>query len=179
MLLFWISLQFASSLQLRVNTGSFIQQIDVEAAFLNRKFDEKDTLYLNPPEDPDLGVKKGQDLKIPKAMYCFMRSPKIWHKTWNAVMHRIHFVQLKYEECLYFIEIEGRTVYVIVYVDNVLVVVAFERAAIAVKQMLMNEFQMTDLGVPKYFLDVELCISRKEYPFVKTSTYVWSWKRLA
>ena len=83
MLLFWISLQFASSLQLRVNTGSFIQQIDVEAAFLNRKFDEKDTLYLNPPEDPDLGVKKGQDLKIPKAMYCFMWS--LWENGYRPV----------------------------------------------------------------------------------------------
>ena len=141
--------------------GAYIHQLDVKSAFLNGKLDDEDNLYLNPPEGLELGVKRGQALKMLKAMYGFKRAPKIWSKTWNAVMHRLKFVQLKSEECFYFIDIEGSTVYVLVYVDDILVVGITEGAVLAVKQMLMNEFRMTDLGVAKSFLGVEFVYTSK------------------
>ena len=70
-------------------------------------------------------------------------------------------MQLISEKCVYFVYIERSTAYVHLYVDDVLVVEAVERAVIAVKQMLMNEFQMTNLRVAKSFLSVTFVCTSK------------------
>lgn len=135
--------------------GGFIHQMDVKSAFLNGRLKKDECLYMNSPEGLDLGVKKGQVLKILKAMYGFKRAPKIWSSTWNSAMRRLGFSRLKSDECFYIIKVLTSTLYVLVYVDDVWVIGTLEDAVILVKRMLMREFEMKDLGVAKSFLGVE------------------------
>ena len=135
--------------------GALIHQMDVKSAFLNGKFHDDDSVYLNPPNGLDLGVKHTQALKMLKALYGFKRSPKIWNNTWNKSTKRLGFGRLKADEWFYFIKIDGSTVWVLVYVDDVLVIGSCIKAVKAAKLMLSQEFEMKDLGVAKSFLGVE------------------------
>lgn len=135
--------------------GGYIHQMDVKSAFLNGKFEDGECIYMNPPDDLDLGLKQGQALKVIEGMYGFMRAPRIWSETWNSVIRRLGFGRLKSDECFYFIKILSSTVYVLVYVDDVLILGVYEEAVLTVKCMLMREFEMKDLGVAKSFLGVE------------------------
>lgn len=89
------------------------------------------------------------------AMYGFKRAPKIWNGTWNLAMRRLGFGLFKSDECFYFINISGSTIYALVYIDDVLVLGVSEVDVTAVKKMLMQEFEMKDLGIAKSFLRVE------------------------
>lgn len=70
-------------------------------------------------------------------------------------MKRLGFGRLKSDECFYFIKICTSTLYVLLYVYDMLVVAVIEGAVINMKRMLMREFNMEDLTMAKSFLRVE------------------------
>lgn len=74
------------------------------------------------------------------------------------------------EECVYYIKVESSTVWIIVYLDDVLVIGMVVQAVETVKGWLKSKFEMTDHGQVKSFLGVAflytldgVCLRQKHF----------------
>ena len=56
--------------------GAFNDKVDVKSAFLNGRFHDDDSIFLNPPQGLDLEVKHRQALKMLKAPHGFKISQR-------------------------------------------------------------------------------------------------------
>ena len=75
----------------------FIEQMDVETAFLNG--DVKSEVYVNVPKGYE--VEKNKVCKLRKALYGLRESPRAWYECFNEYVKRLNFERSKYDYCLY------------------------------------------------------------------------------
>lgn len=136
-----------------------VHQSYVKSAFLNGSFERDEYLFLNPPKGLDLGLNTVYALRLNRAIYGLKRASKFWNETWNKAMTRIGFMRLNVDECFYFMKLYGCTLWLLVYVEDVLVMGLDVEVVEIVKQTMKDSFEMEDLGVAKSFLGVEFIFS--------------------
>ncbi len=101
-----------------------IQQIDVEATFLNAPLQE--TVYINVPKGYELMGNKRRDgifLKLNKALYGLVQAPKAWMETFIKELTKMDCTRSWADPCLLVMK-EGEYVVlcITVYVDDCLIV---------------------------------------------------------
>ena len=126
----------------------FFHQLDVKTAFLNG--DVKSEIYINPPEGLDSN--KGIVFKLRKALYGLKESAKCWHDHFSGFLLDIGFRQSENDSCLYIKKYHNHFVYLIVYVDDIIVASESMKVVADIKARLMSRFKMTDKGILKHFL---------------------------
>lgn len=121
-----------------------IQQMDVKSAFLNGRIDEE--VYLVKPE----GMKNdGKVLKLRRSLYGLKKSPRYWNERFDKLMMQEGFIRSKCDYCLYYKK--GMKFYVLLYVDDVLLISEDINAIKGLKEELSKNFDMKDMnGVSKY-----------------------------
>ena len=124
-----------------------LDQLDVKTTFLHGELDE--LIYMQPPEGFGEGIKDGQVCLLKKSLYSLKQSPRQWYKRFDKYMLDIGFNQSSHDGCVYFKLIEGSMVYLLLYVDDMLVACKEIRHLEQVKEMLKAEFEMKDLGLTK------------------------------
>jgi hypothetical protein len=121
-----------------------IDQVDVKTAFLNG--DLKEDVYLRLP--PELG---GAIWLLHKSLYGLKQAARQWHAKIRNEMIKHGFTPCKHEPCLFMKTDATGTVYVMVHVDDALVI--GPRAAVnRAKQLMKNMFEIKDMGMASYFL---------------------------
>lgn len=131
-----------------------IHHMDVKTAFLNGNLTEE--IYMRVPE----GVKasSNQVCKLHKALYGLKQSARCWFKRFDEVLKRLEFNSSSVDPCLYFLD-KGhvhKNIYVILYVDDIVLVTANENTMKGFKAYLSNEFRMVDLQEIKLFLGIQI-----------------------
>ena len=71
-------------------------------------------------ELPNRFKKKGFIVLLDKALYRLRNSPILWYKTFYATFKKVGFFRLEEEPCLFYNK--KRIVYLIIYVDNFLLI---------------------------------------------------------
>ena len=94
-----------------------IDQMDVESAFLNGKV--KYEVYVKQPQDYD--DNSGRVCKLDKALYGLRESPRAWYECLDKYLIELGFEKSKIDYCLYFIKIENEMIYLIIFVDDLLI----------------------------------------------------------
>jgi histone deacetylase 1/2 len=122
-----------------------------KTAFLNGELKEEVCLKL--PDE--LG---GAVWRLKKAVYGLKQADRAWHEKLKQEMMKLGFVSSKNDPCLFFHGKEGRHVYVLVHVDDA-VIIGQQEAVQKVKQDIATQFEIKDLGCAKYYLGLEI---RKE-----------------
>lgn len=118
-----------------------IHQMDVKSAFLNGESDE--IIYM---EQPD-GFKKGNHvLKLNKAIYGLKQASRVWNNKFNDFMNQIDFKRCASDRCLYVRNDKGKCCYVLLYVDDLLIISGDMRNINIIKKLLSKQFEMTDIG---------------------------------
>lgn len=115
-----------------------IHQMDVKGAFLYGRIDE--TAYLKPLLG--LTVPEGQVLKLQKSLYGLKKSPKYWYEKFTEVITECGFTRSQNDYCLY----SKGNLYLILYVDDSLIVGPSTTDIGNVKNFLKTKFSMKDLG---------------------------------
>ncbi|RVX00023.1 Retrovirus-related Pol polyprotein from transposon TNT 1-94 [Vitis vinifera] len=131
-----------------------LDQLDVKTAFLHGELDE--LIYMQPPEGFGEGIKDGQVCLLKKSLYGLKQSPRQWYKRFDKYMLDIGFNRSSHDGCVYFKLTDDSMVYLLLYVDDMLVACKEKRHLEQVKEMLKAEFEMKDLGSAKRILGMEI-----------------------
>ncbi|KAE8219279.1 hypothetical protein CF326_g8990 [Tilletia indica] len=127
--------------------------MDVEAAFLNSIIDVE--LYMQPPDG--LKLPRGCDtLRIRRGLYGFKQSARLWWKEAHDKIVSLGFIQLATEWCIYYLPTERGPVYLLLYVDDMLVAGQDINEVEKVKTALKEEWRMTDLGPASWVLGISM-----------------------
>lgn len=133
------------------HTRMIIHQMDVKSAFLNGKLNEE--IFMMQPE----GFRKGNGvLRLNKAIYGLKQASRMWNNSFNDFMLKIGFRRCASDQCLYIDGNKGSTCYVLLYVDDLLIICKEERRIGQVKELLSRRFRMTDIGQVGTFLGMHI-----------------------
>lgn len=128
-----------------------IHQMDVKSAFLNGEL--KEDIYMELPE----GFKRGNKVcKLNKALYGLKQASREWNEKFNEFMTRIGFERCASDQCLYVKKQNEEMIYVLLYVDDILIFCKNIEVINTVKKMLSREFEMLDMGKASSFLGMHI-----------------------
>lgn len=146
-----------------------IFQLDVKSAFLHGYLEEQ--VFV---EQPPCYVKIGNEHKVyrlKKALYGLKQALRAWYSRIETYFLKVGFSKCPYEHML-FVKIgdKGKMLIVCLYVDDLIFTGSCDGMFEEFKKSMMDEFEMSDLGMMHYFLGIEVVqsddgifISQKKY----------------
>src|SRR3954462_3726989 len=131
-----------------------IWQMDVKTTFLNGFL--KEELYMMQPEgfvDPK-GANKV--CKLQRSIYGLVQASRSWNKRFDSVIKAFGFVQTFGEACIYK-KVSGSSVaFLILYVDDILLIRNDIEFLDSIKGYLNRSFSMRDFGEAAYILGIKI-----------------------
>ena len=131
-----------------------IWQMDVKTAFLNGNIEEE--LYMVQPKgfvDPKDADKV---CKLQRSIYGLKQASRSWNLRFDEVIKGFGFVQTYGEACIYK-KVSGSSVaFLILYVDDILLIGNDIELLKSVKDYLNSKFSMKDLGEAAYILGIKI-----------------------
>lgn len=146
-------------LALTVSRGLLAWQLDVETAFLNGPITE--AIYVRQPKGFERGDPR-QACRLRKAVYGLKQAARQWYLELAKLMGRMGMVQSKADPCLFIKDVEGERVYLVVYVDDLLLMARKQEHLDDMKRDIMNVFASRDIGPPTYFLGLHVDHDKEE-----------------
>ncbi|PNY07765.1 putative copia-type polyprotein [Trifolium pratense] len=130
-------------------------QLDVKSAFLHGELVEQ--VFVEQPPGYVKKESKHMVYKLKRALYGLKQAPRAWYSRIDAYFSQTGFHKCPYEHTLYIKTGEkGNFLIVCLYVDDLIFTGNDECLFKEFKQSMMKEFEMTDLGMMKYFLGIEV-----------------------
>nr|GEU72658.1 retrotransposon protein, putative, Ty1-copia subclass [Tanacetum cinerariifolium] len=136
-----------------------LEQLDVKTAFSHGELEED--IYMEQPEGFVIPGKEILVCKLKKSLYGLKQSPCQWYKKFDTFMLSQSFKRPDYDICVYFKLLNGSPVYLLLYVDDMLIVATDKTDIEKLKGQLNNEFDMKDLGAAKKIIGIEIIRERQ------------------
>src|ERR1041385_13212 len=114
-----------------------LEQLDVKTAFLHGELDEE--IYMEQPEgfiEPD---KEAFVCKLKKSLYGLKQSPRQWYKRFDSFMILNDFKRSDFDSCVYIKFVDGSPIYLLLYVDDMLISAKSKKQINALKAQLSSE----------------------------------------
>lgn len=125
--------------------------MDVKAAFLNGDLSEE--IYMELPE----GFKCGDKVcRLKRALYGLKQASRKWNERFNSFMLKLGFKRCLSDQCVYVKEEGGSKCYVLLYVDDLLIICNDQKKINIIKGLFAKEFEMTDIGRVNTFLGMHI-----------------------
>ena len=80
----------------------------------------------------------------------------MWYQKFDTFIWGLGFTRRKIDHCVYFKLIGDRVIYLVLYVDDMLLVGNDKEIIEDLKTQLSSKFDMEDLGVANYILGMEI-----------------------
>jgi len=129
-----------------------VYQMDVKSALLNGVL--KEDVYVAQPPGYKVKGKEDKVYRLRKAFYGLKQAPCAWYNKIDAYLLDNGFDKCDDEPILYIKEGDGKILIVILYVDDLSFTGNDDFLIVDFKQVMKNEFEMTDLGLLRYFLGI-------------------------
>ncbi|KAL0641351.1 hypothetical protein Bca4012_102606 [Brassica carinata] len=146
-------------LSLAVNLGWGLWQMDVKNAFLQGELE--DEVYMHPPPGLEHLVKRGNVLRLKKAIYGLKQSPRAWYNKLSTTLNGRGFKKSELDHTLFTLTTPSGMIALLVYVDDIIITGSDKEGIIATKEFIKSMFEIKDLGEMKYFLGIEICRSKE------------------
>ena len=101
-------------------------------------------------------VKETHVCRLKKALYGLKQAPRAWYSRIDSYLLSIGFQKSEVDPNLYFTMVGGVLLILLLYVDD-LFITGGEQFIEACKKDLASVFEMTDLRLMHYYLDMEVC----------------------
>jgi histone deacetylase 1/2 len=98
----------------------------------------------------------GYVCKLDKALYGLKQAPRAWYAWLCGKLERLGFVPSKADTSLFYYSKGGHTLFVLVYVDDIIVASSSQQAIDAILVDLQADFALKDLGNLHFFLGIEV-----------------------
>ena len=142
-----------------------MHHMDVDTAFLYGVLPEEDpAVYVSVPDYypiPDNLKHLDKSLlvaKVNKAIYGLKQSPRLWNQNIDNNMQKLHFTKSQLDPCLYIKHKNGETLYVAIFVDDIVIAGTSPGVVTEFKNQLKSIYKCKDLGKLEYFLGMEINI---------------------
>ncbi|KAG7592586.1 GAG-pre-integrase domain [Arabidopsis thaliana x Arabidopsis arenosa] len=132
-----------------------LQQMDVKTAFLHGYLDE--TIYMEQPEGYVDERYPDRVCLLQRSLYGLKQSPRQWNTRFNDFMESHKYERSLYDSCVYIKKLQnGEYIYLLLYVDDILIASKDKRSIEDLKALLGSEFEMKDLGEAKKIFGMEI-----------------------
>ncbi|GJX19222.1 retrovirus-related pol polyprotein from transposon TNT 1-94 [Tanacetum coccineum] len=122
-----------------------LEQLDVKIAFLHGHLEEE--IYVEQPEGFKVPGKEDHVCRLKKSLYGLKQSPQQWYKRFDSFMISHGYDRCSYDECVYLRKFPDESfLYLVLYVDDMLIAAPNKDQIRKLKVQLSNEFDMIDLG---------------------------------
>jgi hypothetical protein len=129
-----------------------IHQLDVKRAFLNGRIDKD--IYMRMPDG--YGPAGGLICKLKRSIYGLRQAPRAWNKRLAQDLRFAGYNPLINVESVFRSIVHGVVMYLIIYVDDILVLTESMKEMLTVKKQLSKMYAVKDLGEAEYFLGVKI-----------------------
>jgi histone deacetylase 1/2 len=155
-------------LSIAVSRGWSLRQLDVKNAFLHGVL-EKEVYMRQPPgfENPHA---PHFICKLDKALYGLKQAPRAWYSRLSSKLCDLGFIPSRADTSLFLYNRSGVSIYVLVYVDDIIVTSSSDHAITILVRDLNKNFAIKDLGDLHFFLGIEvkkkqngLILTQKKY----------------
>ena len=131
-----------------------LHHIDVKTAFLNGDLNEE--VYMMQPEGFVANDSGKLVCRLKKSIYGLKQASRQWYLKFHSVVTSYGFVENKVDQCIY-CKVSGRKfIFLILYVDDILLASSDLGLLHETKRMLSNNFDMKDLGEASFVLGIEI-----------------------
>ena len=132
--------------------------MDVKTVFLNGEVEQE--VYIEQPEGFVIHDKRSHVCKLKKALYGLKQAPRAWYNRIDTYLIQSGFSRSQNEPTVYTkTDQDGKILIVCLYIDDMIYTGNIELTDF--KHAMQSEFEMTDLGIMKYFLGIEVHQSAK------------------
>jgi len=146
-----------------------IQQLDVNNAFLNGVLDEE--VYMQQPQGFDNG-NSNVVCKFNKALYGLKQAPRQWFERLHSTLIQLGFHASKCDPSLFICSSHGQIVYLLVYVDDIIITGNSNPLLQMLITKLNKAFSLKHLGDLDYFLGIEVKRLSNGALFLSQSKYI-------
>jgi histone deacetylase 1/2 len=94
--------------------------------------------------------------RLDKALYVLKQTPRAWYSRLSAKLQDFGFLPSKADTSLFLYNKSGVTIFVLVYVDDIIVTSSSNHAILALLKDLKAHFAIKDLGDLNFFLGIEV-----------------------
>ena len=131
-----------------------LHQMDVKTAFLNGDLNEE--VYMMQPEGFVANDSGKLICRLKKSIYGLKQASRQWYLKFHSVVASYGFVKNKVDQCIY-CKVSGRKfIFLILFVDDILLASSDLGLLHETKRMLSNNFDMKDLGEASFVLGIEI-----------------------
>lgn len=145
---------FKILMAIAVKFDLIVEQIDAKSAFLQSELNEN--IYMEPPD----GIQFDGDkvCLLLKSIYGLKQSPRQWNKKLHEFLISIGFKQSKTDYCVYYFHSNNifDNFYILVFVDDILLITKNQHRIKALKNKLKENFEMTDSEPLSYYLGIRI-----------------------
>lgn len=131
-----------------------LKHLDIKTAYLNGSL--KEVVYMRQPPGFSEPGNEALVCRLRKSIYGLRQSAKCWNDRFDEALKEMGFHPTVADPCLYTRERNKKRVYIVVYVDDVVVASEDESELESVYHEFSKHFETTELGQLKYFLGLEV-----------------------
>ena len=126
--------------------------MDVNSAFMHGDIHKE--IYMNHPKgyitDPSLVC------KLKKSLYGLKQAPREWYSKMDAFLLSQNFQRCKSDPNVYIQQCDGNLIIIVLYFNYLLITGTTVNSILVIKAALHNAFEMSNLGLLKQFLGLEI-----------------------
>ena len=131
-----------------------LHQMDVKTAFLNGDIEE--TIYMVQPERIESQDSKNLVCKLKKSIYALKQASRQWYHKFHQVITSYGFEVNKVDDCVYHKFSGSRYIFLVLYVDDILLACNDLGLLGETKSFLSRNFEMKDLGEASFVLGIQI-----------------------
>lgn len=146
-----------------------VHHLDVETAFLNGSLSE--TIYMKQPPGFECDNKE-LVCRLNKSIYGLKQAAKVWNDKVHRILIGMGFEQSKNDPCLYSKNTNGEWIFVLIYVDDIMVMAKTMSSLRKIKSALSEKFDIKDLGEIKQYLGIEITRNKDGIFQLNQSKYI-------
>jgi histone deacetylase 1/2 len=94
--------------------------------------------------------------RLDKALYGLKQAHRAWYSRLSSKLYTLGFLPSKSDTSFFLYNKSGLTVYILIYVDDIIVMSFSDQAISALLHNLSSEFALKDLGDLHYFLGLRV-----------------------
>ncbi|XP_062182074.1 uncharacterized mitochondrial protein AtMg00810-like [Phragmites australis] len=141
-------------LSLAVSRDWPVHQLDVKNAFLHGTLQE--TVYCTQPSGFVDPTKPDLVCHLNKSLYGLKQAPRAWYSRFASYIITLGFTEAKSDTSLFIFRSGFDMVYLLLYVDDIVLTASSEALLHWTIQSLQSEFSMKDLGSLHHFLGISV-----------------------